>query len=494
MTQPQAQADLDKVVQKIQKLFELAGRSGARGATEAEADTATRRAQELMARYNLDVAAIEAASREAADAGAASRVKEEQGRRTGKAWQRQLAKYVAEAHFCYHLIRVDKDWDDEARSGHGGWRKKAVHVFVGRKANVVTAQMMFAYLVDAVEGLAPPAEPGADTRVVVDKTYWGTYRGDGYSVRAVSGEEVGRGVKVAFLRLDDNRGERGEVYETVGEAVRRCVGFATNGYKFFNMGEASTSESFKKGCADRLCERLAQRRADLIATHDARVKQAEADARAEAERAAQARTRTLGADAGAEKAARGAAARAAVEGLAAEARRAPGPDGEAPAPRPEVDDEDWAPPVSDDASADPGAAMVLASVYDKSESEANYELAHDMEPGTLARWRRESEAREAERAARRAEAEATATVDAAEEPVREETEKQRAARKRREAAEMVARRCRWAREDARESRKAEREYARVDHSAYRSGAKAGEKVGLDPQVGGRTDETKKLRS
>jgi len=34
----------------------------------------------------------------------------------------------------------------------------------------------------------------------------------------------------------------------------------------------------------------------------------------------------------------------------------------------------------------------------------------------------------------------------------------------------------------------------VDHSAYRSGAKAGEKVGLDPQVGGRTDETKKLRS
>ena len=155
MTQPQAQADLDKVVQKIQKLFELAGRSGARGATEAEADTATRRAQELMARYNLDVAAIDAASREAADAGAASRVKEEQGRRTGKAWQRQLAKYVAEAHFCYHLIRVDKDWDDEARSGHGGWRKKAVHVFVGRKANVVTAQMMFAYLVDAFATSTP---------------------------------------------------------------------------------------------------------------------------------------------------------------------------------------------------------------------------------------------------------------------------------------------------------------------------------------------------
>ena len=491
MSDVSATDDLDRVIGKIQKLFARAGRGGHGVVSEEEADAAMRIAQELMAKHNLDVAAVEAAAARRGDVtGPVERVREESSSRTARAWQRELAKYVAEAHFAYHLVRIDREWDEEKYK----YKKRATHVFVGRRGNVTTAQLMFNYLIDAIDGLAPKTTPEDDARAWVGRVGWGTHRSVEYRVRVV--EAVNGGV--AFQRIDDNgHGEAGEVYRTIGEAAKRCLGFATNGYQFFHLGEASTSESWKAGCAERLCERLAQRRKDLVEQHDARVRQADEDARRAREEAARAdaarAARVLGADAGAAAAAAGARAVVEVGDLAATARpprEAEGGDREVV--RSVEDDEAWSPPTAVDA-VPTTTALVLASAYDASEREANYELAHGMEPGTLARHRREQEERDARWEAGRAARQAAAATEEREAPVREETEKERQRRFKRESEERARSRRRWAREDARDARKVEREYEKVDHDAFRAGAGAADKIGLDPQVRA-ANETRRLKS
>ena len=142
-----------------------------------------------------------------------------------------------------------------------------------------------------------------------------------------------------------------------------------------------------------------------------------------------------------------------------------------------------------------GSALVLASVYDASEMEANQEMASGLPPGTYARWRREGEEREARRVAERAkQIDANAADGGPEwkpgEAAKPETPAEVARRERREAREYAASRARWAREDAASARRAEREFSRKDHRAYRAGAEAGARVGLDPQV--KSNNSKKL--
>src|SRR4051812_42543559 len=100
--------EMEKVIARIQKM--LARSKTDRGASEAEAETAMKLAQELMAKYNLDMAVIEAAS--AAKDAPVERVRDEVKGRAMYKWQRQLARYVAEANFCYHLIKKDSVWED----------------------------------------------------------------------------------------------------------------------------------------------------------------------------------------------------------------------------------------------------------------------------------------------------------------------------------------------------------------------------------------------
>lgn len=462
------QTDMDKVIARIQKLFARAGKGGHGIGSEAEADTAMRMAQELMSRYNLDMAQIEAAARPGADAGT-QRTKEEVSSRARYEWQRQLAKYVAEAHFCYHLVRTDHKWDAEA----GKARKRATHVFVGRKANVITAQLMFHYLVDTVESLAPTE----DNRVKVGRVGHARYKGEHYRIKIIDGADGAP----RFQRYDAL--DATTVYDTPSQAAAEIVGHTANGFVFFNLGEASTAESWKKGCADRLCERLAKRRQDLIEQHDARVKQAEEDAKEERERAAAeakaASERRLGANEQAE-------ANAVVDALRAGARHAtPAPTGlEAEQPPEDEDDAEWTPGEgAEDAEAPPAtAALVLASAYDASEQEANYEMAHGLEPGSLARRRAEQEKYAREWEEGRAAREAARESQEREEPVRVETERQRLLREAKEAEKMIKARKRWAREDARASRAQEKKLAKVDHRAYCEGQDRGGKIGLDAQI------------
>lgn len=110
-----------------------------------------------------------------------------------------------------------------------------------------------------------------------------------------------------------------------------------------------------------------------------------------------------------------------------------------------------------------GTALVLASVY-RSEADANYEFAHDLEPGTLARWEREREERLAKRKAE--------VVHADEPPPKPKTEAQ--LRKERERAERI-----WERWE----RRRQRELAKKDWSAFNAGYRKGDDVGLETQIG-----------
>lgn len=435
--------DMDKVIARIQKM--LARTKVGSGTSEAEAQTAMQLAQELMMKHNLDMAVIEAASDDKVRA--VERVREESRGKVRYKWQRELAKYVAEANFCYHLIKFDSKWRDgryvpcdqpgdhadhvdDGAGGHscfkndktgvyeyyvrGGRQTTAQHVLVGRKANVITATLMFQYLTNTIEELVP-------------------------------------------LENTQQRFSR-------------------------------SAMSWKEGCADRLCERLADKRRDLIAQNDARIKQEDADRKAEAqakyEAAQKGKAKELPANEEAEVA-------SAVEGLKAQAHHPSGSSIDPDPERPEADASDtWNPAAAaEDPPEESETAMVLASVYDEREREANYEAAHGLPPGTIAKRRAEREAQEREEAEEAAKEE-TAQI---ERPVREETERQRAARERREREEWAKQRRRWARESDAEERRAQREYDKRDHDAYKAGADAGKKIGLDLQIAARKD-AKKLTS
>lgn len=404
--------NIDAVIRKIQKL--LTRTKGERGATEAEADAAMGIVQELMAKYNLDMATISAAGTGPDDSGSV-RVKEEEQGKTRFKWQRELAKYVAEANFCLHLIRTEFVKDAEGHyvyTKNDRLQKRPVHSFIGRKANVITTKLMFDYLCQAIEDSLPDGQHHL----------------------------------------------------------------------------SNYASSWKEGCSDRICERLASRRRDLMAEHDARVRAEqeahEAELKRRAEEARKRAERTLGP--------RPPTAKEVTDALKAGAYNAVGMGGgEAPDPdeRPEVNpDDEWKP--GDNAAPEeelppPVTALVLSSVYDEREMDENKDIRDGLPPGTHARWKRESEERWERYKANRAKEKAEED-EAAKAPEKPETERQKQARLRREAEEYAKSRRRWARQSAAEERREEREWAKKDSSAYRAGNEAGKNIGLDPQMKART--------
>lgn len=438
------QPDMDKIIARIQKM--LTRTKTDRGSTEAEADTAMKMAQELMSKYNLDMAMVEAAASKS-DQPKVERVKEEVKGRAMYKWQRQLAKYVAESNFCYYLTRSVQEWQDSKYELDSEWlddkgkptgdakdMKKRItrderdalayeqrdmyhygqngryqtthsHLFVGRTGNVITAQLMYQYLTQTIEDNVPVAS---------------------------NAERLSR-----------------------------------------------SAMSWKEGCADRLCERLSKRRQDLIKAHDVRVKQEAADARAEFERrqaAEQAKApKQLGADRNTEVKEHFNNAAAGAYDRSGEVPEAEEQD------RPDVDEDDeiWTPQGEVQPEPETGSALVLASVYDDHEREANYEVAHGLELGQLARWRAEADAAREAKAA----VEAKQEANDIEQPVKAETERQRKSREKRESEQQRKNRARWARESLADERREQRQWEKRDHRSYRAGAEKGKDIGLDSQVG-----------
>lgn len=152
----------DSIIRKIQLLLHLgAHKTGHDGASnENEAAVAMAKAQELMVKYNLDMAVIGSAN---VEGGTVAQEEEKRERmKTSRSamykWQEELCATICEANFCWHWV----SWVMEDMYISGGTnvklkkpRRVKRHVILGRKANQIVAQMMYEYLVDTIENIIP---------------------------------------------------------------------------------------------------------------------------------------------------------------------------------------------------------------------------------------------------------------------------------------------------------------------------------------------------
>jgi hypothetical protein len=137
----------ESVIRRIQKLLAL-GQSP----NEAEANLAMARAQELLAKHNLEAAMV----KDAVVAGGTVQVEEKRektriSRSAQYKWQQSLWKAIAEANFCwYSIIEVF-----EGKRGVGRKSKVPVkrHLVIGTESNVMAVRMMGEYLEDTLERL-----------------------------------------------------------------------------------------------------------------------------------------------------------------------------------------------------------------------------------------------------------------------------------------------------------------------------------------------------
>lgn len=149
---PEAQ----RAVEQVEKLLRLA----AKNPNQAEAASAAAKAQELLAKYNLDMATVEA------NTGASSGKREDTKLKGGLYhYQRDLWRAVADLNFClyWNMYTWDKDkvgrrrrynWDLDRKvteKVQGGYRFE--HRVVGRKVNVTATRIMAQYLEQAIERL-----------------------------------------------------------------------------------------------------------------------------------------------------------------------------------------------------------------------------------------------------------------------------------------------------------------------------------------------------
>lgn len=126
-----------KVMDKVRKLLAL-GEEG-RGATEAERDLAMERAQHLMMKFNLDLAAIETAG----EGGVKGDVDQEKGLNTTRRseWEGRLLTCIAHYNLCRTYF---------IPSGQGGRKTKSWFV-VGRKHNVEFVRELHQFVVDQLK-------------------------------------------------------------------------------------------------------------------------------------------------------------------------------------------------------------------------------------------------------------------------------------------------------------------------------------------------------
>lgn len=154
----------DNVVRKIQLLLQLAER--AKG-NETEAARAMAKAQELLAKYNLDLSTVQdkvvEGGTNSPDAALAKRDYAKVSRSAMYAWQRKLVRAIAEANYCRHW--VETVWEEKyippskRKFGTEDEVKQEIkvkrHKLLGRTANTMTVLLMVDYLMDTIERLLP---------------------------------------------------------------------------------------------------------------------------------------------------------------------------------------------------------------------------------------------------------------------------------------------------------------------------------------------------
>lgn len=122
--------DIERITARIQKMLKLANDSAA---TEGERDNAMRMAHATMAKYNLDMAEVEAAG---------GGPTESRGTNTstffGRPWARLVASSMAKLFFCKYIYIPNSD------------AKRIRHQFIGLESNATTAAEMTKYLVESI--------------------------------------------------------------------------------------------------------------------------------------------------------------------------------------------------------------------------------------------------------------------------------------------------------------------------------------------------------
>jgi Protein of unknown function (DUF2786) len=134
-----------KVVERIHKLLALAQCGGA---TEAEAENAMARAQDIMAKHNLSMAEIEAAGGSSNSEGG-QRNKDMMSGSVLYDYQQKLMGMVAYVNFTHHAIK--QYWDKESKKPR--WRPSGYEL-IGRQANVIATRTTFEYLNATITRLA----------------------------------------------------------------------------------------------------------------------------------------------------------------------------------------------------------------------------------------------------------------------------------------------------------------------------------------------------
>lgn len=123
-----------KILNRVRKMMRLAADAGA---TDGERDNAMRMVHSTLAKYNLDMAQVEATT---------GKVEEARERHhkdyLGKPWAIRISHSLARLYFCHYFYSV--------LGGNAGPTQKARHTFVGRTSNVVTAQEMAQFIVESV--------------------------------------------------------------------------------------------------------------------------------------------------------------------------------------------------------------------------------------------------------------------------------------------------------------------------------------------------------
>lgn len=153
----------ESIIRKIQKLFDMAKRTRNNDGTsnENQASAAMAKAQELLAKYNLQVHQVEDARIKTGVNAEVEAVREKKkiNKSAMYEWSQRLWRTLAEANFCFHWVsevsepynKVDK-WTGQKVEKH---RYVKRHFVLGREENVIAVEAMGEYLCETIEDLLP---------------------------------------------------------------------------------------------------------------------------------------------------------------------------------------------------------------------------------------------------------------------------------------------------------------------------------------------------
>lgn len=140
----------ERAIEKVRKLLSLAGNNP----NPEESASATAKAQELLAAYNLDLSTMDRAG------GASVEGRREDAATLGgtHAWQRKLWRGVAELNWCLYFQTTAYMIDPSGKTKKYG--RRAQHRLVGRRVNVAATVAMATYLQQAIERVRQEAYQG----------------------------------------------------------------------------------------------------------------------------------------------------------------------------------------------------------------------------------------------------------------------------------------------------------------------------------------------